>query len=156
MISKTMFICFVCRWSTIARYLPGRTDNEIKNYWRTHFKKSGKPLNNEKKRKFEALSSYNQEQQVNGIMNYPTSSESEGNNGGMFTEPPQNMLQETTVVTWPVATDEQQQNPCLMAQDVARWLDTVSEDALWSGFMLNLDHDHPNQAVMEQSFTSCF
>ncbi|KAH1265646.1 Transcription factor MYB48 [Glycine soja] len=27
------------RWSTIARSLPGRIDNEIKNYWRTHFKK---------------------------------------------------------------------------------------------------------------------
>ncbi|CAM8970073.1 unnamed protein product [Rhodiola kirilowii] len=27
------------RWSRIARQLPGRTDNEIKNYWRTHMRK---------------------------------------------------------------------------------------------------------------------
>lgn len=27
------------RWSRIAQHLPGRTDNEIKNYWRTHMRK---------------------------------------------------------------------------------------------------------------------
>lgn len=33
-----------CRWSKIAQYLPGRTDNEIKNYWRTRVQKHAKQL----------------------------------------------------------------------------------------------------------------
>ncbi|XP_024013780.1 transcription factor MYB27 [Eutrema salsugineum] len=36
------------KWSKIARRLPGRTDNEIKNYWRTHFKKKVESQNYDK------------------------------------------------------------------------------------------------------------
>ncbi|XP_022728107.1 transcription factor MYB108-like [Durio zibethinus] len=32
------------RWSKIAQHLPGRTDNEIKNYWRTRVQKKAKQL----------------------------------------------------------------------------------------------------------------
>ncbi|KAL1196134.1 Transcription factor MYB48 [Cardamine amara subsp. amara] len=42
------------RWSKIARKLPGRTDNEIKNYWRTHMRKKAQ----EKKRPVSPTSSF--------------------------------------------------------------------------------------------------
>ncbi|XP_057982200.1 transcription factor MYB27-like [Malania oleifera] len=33
------------KWSKIARKLPGRTDNEVKNYWRSHLRKKAQEEN---------------------------------------------------------------------------------------------------------------
>ena len=34
-----LFSCFIFRWSLIAKRVPGRTDNQVKNYWNTHLSK---------------------------------------------------------------------------------------------------------------------
>ncbi|KAK2654920.1 hypothetical protein Ddye_007972 [Dipteronia dyeriana] len=36
------------KWARIARSLPGRTDNEIKNYWRTHLRRKMQATEQEK------------------------------------------------------------------------------------------------------------
>ncbi|CAA0809020.1 myb domain protein 116 [Striga hermonthica] len=48
------------RWSKIAQHLPGRTDNEIKNYWRTRVQKQARQLkiDSNSKKFLEAIKNY--------------------------------------------------------------------------------------------------
>ncbi|KAL5727871.1 hypothetical protein ACHQM5_001016 [Ranunculus cassubicifolius] len=56
------------RWSTIVRSLPGRTDNEIKNYWRTHFKQDRITPRYLKKSKKQCLIAQNQQEEIQNKM----------------------------------------------------------------------------------------
>ncbi|KAK4772187.1 hypothetical protein SAY86_013962 [Trapa natans] len=59
-----------CRWSRIARKLPGRTDNEIKNYWRTYMRKKAQ----EKKRAMSSSSSSSSSSSISSSSNCSASS----------------------------------------------------------------------------------
>ncbi|KAI4311021.1 hypothetical protein MLD38_035958 [Melastoma candidum] len=49
------------RWSAIAATLPGRTDNEIKNFWHTHLKKNKSEQQQHHGRQQHRLTSYDQQ-----------------------------------------------------------------------------------------------
>ncbi|XP_072954729.1 transcription factor MYB59-like isoform X1 [Typha angustifolia] len=59
------------RWSRIARKLPGRTDNEIKNYWRTHMRK--KAQEHKKKSSPSSSSSPNSQSSSSLVDHHPPS-----------------------------------------------------------------------------------
>ncbi|KAI3813271.1 hypothetical protein L1987_17991 [Smallanthus sonchifolius] len=138
------------KWSTIARYLPGRTDNEIKNYWRTNFKKKTTPSQNQEKQKLKVAFRRDQyKQQVKEMMNNNVLTYIDDNNISIGT-----MDDAIAVKSESTTSDQQQHSQSLMAQDVASWWD-IFEDGLWSEFLWNLGNDHPNQPVMmEQSLSS--
>ncbi|PIN23961.1 hypothetical protein CDL12_03306 [Handroanthus impetiginosus] len=71
------------RWSRIARKLPGRTDNEIKNYWRTHMRKKAQ----ERKKAITPSSSSSNSSSSSSISNSPTEGRSFYDTGGMDTAP---------------------------------------------------------------------
>nr|GEV22577.1 myb protein [Tanacetum cinerariifolium] len=133
------------KWSTIARYLPGRTDNEIKNYWRTNFKKKGTPSQYQEKRTHKvALRQDLYQQQLNETVNNKSKSR-------------QGKMTENIAATSSGASgDQQPHSQSVMAQNVASWWDTVLEDGSWGGLLWNMENDQPNKQPIEQPFSSYF
>ncbi|KAK7383272.1 hypothetical protein VNO78_28946 [Psophocarpus tetragonolobus] len=92
----SLYISIGSRWSVIAAQLPGRTDNDIKNYWNTRLKKK-------------LLGKHRREPRNRG--NYNVKQDSDVNNRGSSTEGDSSSLslvQENTSSTH----HQQQQQPC--------------------------------------------
>lgn len=61
----------ICRWSLIAGRIPGRTDNEIKNYWNTHLRKKllRQGIDPRTHKPIDANSTHKPEEEVSGAQN---------------------------------------------------------------------------------------
>ncbi|KAK8674205.1 hypothetical protein V6N13_112500 [Hibiscus sabdariffa] len=137
------------KWSTIARYLPGRTDNDIKNYWRTHFKKREKSSLKQQKRKAQILKLKLQQQQQKEKPDKKDETKTEeardhGKANSQAVEITDQISQEM-VFMYPTPEDQcLSQEPDFYTADTADWIDQyyLVDEGLWGGWW-SLDDDQP-------------
>ncbi|TQD84019.1 hypothetical protein C1H46_030402 [Malus baccata] len=131
------------KWSTIARYLPGRTDNEVKNFWRTHFKRKEKCTQKQEKRKAQILEAKQQQLEEDQNMKTratpPPHQDLEACSRGIVNNMNNTDIHETQATRQENMEEDKYCMPKLMHQaSVEFWSDLLGE-GLYMGKLWNLD-----------------
>ncbi|XP_022728032.1 myb-related protein MYBAS2-like [Durio zibethinus] len=146
------------KWSTIARYLPGRTDNEIKNYWRTHFKKKERSSQKQEKRKAQILKLKQQQQQEEEKLPQPDKDQTEAGGDGKVISQVADLAQGKQEMVFMYPTIRDQCLPVMSQEAAASWLDQfLVDEGLWAGGLWNLDDQQPgycNKVAMQNQATT--
>lgn len=144
----------MCRWSTIARYLPGRTNNEIKNYWRTHFKKKQKASAKQDSKK--KIQRQRNQQQQNCTIANKLSPKAEEVIMQKSDEKIDNEYQDAVTFTnYHQSMDPiVDLAPVMTSSDISyAWTDTIPMDGLWGG-LWNLDVDDKCKVAIQNEPTT--
>lgn len=146
------------KWSTIARYLPGRTDNEIKNYWRTHFKKKERSTRKASQRKKsqnmikqakpaqllqkQQLEIPKTETNMIPMEELPVTTDEEQINQQLITQAPD---KQELIFMYPNPAIEEQN--LIMNPSSSTWIDAMchDQDGSWWGSLWNLGDQTPTE-----------
>ncbi|KAK8717702.1 hypothetical protein V6N13_044960 [Hibiscus sabdariffa] len=135
------------------QYLPGRTDNDIKNYWRTHFKKREKSSLKQPRRKAQILKlklqQLQQQEEEKPDNKDEIKTEEAGDHGKAnsqaveITDQVSQGIQNQMVFMYPTPEDQglSQEPDFYSADHTASWIDQyLVDEGLWGGWW-SLDDD---------------